>query len=315
MNFFFVIRALGVGLYAALIASAQVSITVNATMDLYRAGNYDDGSDGTAPAIYSFSALPGRTLNFSAVNGTWSCNSSGTLFTADGTSASPCFPTANVVNPVGTFAGYSLTDLTGGLAAMFLEDTLPTSAPSPLRFYESDSSLGGIQTNFASLSPKIGQVFFIGDGLSGTDTGAIQTFHVPATATHLYLGYVKTCATSGNAAPGCYSANIGSLTATFKFTDHVLDWHQLSLSSVPSVRCCPGMDYDDLTGTTVLFGGGNGGETPYERLGDTWEFNGLEAAVSRHIAARTGRGGHGVRREHGNHGPVWRPEHYEHGSI
>jgi hypothetical protein len=76
MNMFFVIRKLGFCLSAALTASAQVSVTVNATMDLYRAGNYNDGSDGTAPAIYSFSALPGRTLNFSAVNGTWSCNSS-----------------------------------------------------------------------------------------------------------------------------------------------------------------------------------------------------------------------------------------------
>jgi len=203
MCVFVVSRALGIGLCTALAVSAQVSVSVSANMDLYRAGNYDDGSDGAAPALFSFTAFAGRTLSFSAVNGTWACNSSATPFTADGTSASPCFPAANITNPVGTFAGYSLTDFSGALAGMFLEDNLPASAPAPLRFYRSHAALGGIQTGFASLSPKIGQVFFIGDGLTGTETGAIQTFNVPATATHLYLGYIKTCAASGKAAPGC----------------------------------------------------------------------------------------------------------------
>ncbi len=80
-----VIRLLGITLCAGLAASAEVSVSVNANMDLYRAGNYDDGSDGTAPAIFSFNALAGRTLSFSAVNGTWACDAAGTPFTADGT--------------------------------------------------------------------------------------------------------------------------------------------------------------------------------------------------------------------------------------
>lgn len=117
-------------------------------------------------------------------------------------------------------------------------------------------------------------------------------FNVPATATHLYLGYVKTCETSGNSAPGCYPTNVGSLSVTFKFTEHVLDWDQLSLSLAPSARCCSGMDYDNLTGTTVLFGGGNGGEQPYGRLGDTWLFNGTWKQVSPMVSppAREGAG-------------------------
>ena len=38
------------------------------------------------------------------------------------------------------------------------------------------------------LSPALKQVFFIGDGLTGTGTGTTQTFVVPAGATRLFLG-------------------------------------------------------------------------------------------------------------------------------
>jgi hypothetical protein len=55
-------------------------------------------------------------------------------------------------------------------------------------------------------------VFFIGDGRTGTGTGAIQVFDVPPTATHLYLGYADSC---DYATPGCYGDNEGSMTATF----------------------------------------------------------------------------------------------------
>ena len=60
----------------------------------------------------------------------------------------------------------------------------------------------------------IGQLFFIGDSLTGTGAGNIQAFEVPPTATHLYLGYVDSC-TLTNGTPGCYSDNGGTLVATF----------------------------------------------------------------------------------------------------
>lgn len=40
---------------------------------------------------------------------------------------------------------------------------------------------------FTTVSPLLGQVFFIGDGLTGTGSGIRQTFNVPAGATKLYL--------------------------------------------------------------------------------------------------------------------------------
>ena len=104
---------------------------------------------------------------------------------------------------------------------MFLEDALPPSAPPPLKFYVSDNSQGGVQTDFKTLNPKVGQVFFIGDGLTGTGIGSVQVFQVPPTATHLYLGYIDAC--NGGPAPSCYSDNAGSLLAVFRIEDHKLN--------------------------------------------------------------------------------------------
>jgi hypothetical protein len=123
-----------------------------------------------------------------------------------------CFTQASNYSPTGPFSGLDLVDFQGPPVGMFLEDTLPASAPPTLRFYVGNSSFGGVQTNFATLGPQIGQVFFIGDGKTGTGTGAIQAFSVPPTATHLYLGYADSC---DYATPGCYSDNEGSMTAAF----------------------------------------------------------------------------------------------------
>jgi len=64
-----------------------------------------------------------------------------------------------------------------------------SSAPAALNF---SGSYGGspLGTAFANLSPLLNQTFFVGDGLTGTGTGAAQAFTVPDGATHLYLGIV-----------------------------------------------------------------------------------------------------------------------------
>ena len=71
-----------------------------------------------------------------------------------------------------------------GLLGVFLGTATPTAAtqPASLNF---QSGL-----NFASLSPGIGQMFWIGDGLTGTGSGATQVFSAPTGATRLYLGTV-----------------------------------------------------------------------------------------------------------------------------
>lgn len=254
-------KALAVCALLAAPLLAQVSLSVSAQMDIYRAGGYDDGSDGIAPVVYSFPARPFQTLTFSSVAGAWTCSTGVAKFGADGTTGTGC-PTINIPGPVGTFGGYQSVDFLGAMVGMFLEDGLPAASPAALRFYVGDSAEGGTQTDFATLSPKIGQVFFIGDGLTGTGTGSVQVFVVPATATHLYLGYVDAC--SGGPVPSCYSDNAGSLTATFQIEQHELNWVSPSVSVSPSARCCMGMAYDYATESTLLFGG--------EYLDDTWSF-------------------------------------------
>jgi len=84
------------------------------------------------------------------------------------------------------------------LVGVFLnsQQVLP---PAPtLDFTEPDS------ITFETLSPQVQQVFFIGDGLTGTGEGAVQYFKVPDGADRLYLGLYD----AGN-----YN-NLGSLNVT-----------------------------------------------------------------------------------------------------
>ena len=248
----------------------DVELPVSAKMDIYRAGGYNDGSDGIAPTVYSFSARAGRIVTFSSVAGMWTCSPTVPEYGPDGGSLSTgC--TGNNMNPIGTFSGYATTDFMGAMVGMFLEDALPPVAPASLRFYTTDSSQGGIATNFKNLSPVIGQVFFIGDGLTGTGTGSIQVFRVPPTATHLYLGYIDSC--NSGPLPGCYSDNLGTLYAVFKLTDYHLNWVEPALSSAPSARVAPSMTYDSATHSTVLFGGSSA-FVPGPVYNDTWLWRG-----------------------------------------
>jgi hypothetical protein len=64
-----------------------------------------------------------------------------------------------------------------------------------------------VGTEFATLTPALGQVFFIGDGLTGTGSGSVQTFTVPRGATRLFLGIADASGFGGR--PGCYGDNIG----------------------------------------------------------------------------------------------------------
>jgi hypothetical protein len=200
--------------------SAQTSVvTVSAFTDIYQSGGYNDGAgEGAVPPFaYVFPAGPGQVLTLLSVTGQWTCNDpANPPYSADGTTiVGPCYPRANI-NPTGPFSGYDNTDYQGAMVGMFLECGLPTKVAPTLRFYFNDGSQGGIKTDFEVLQPLIGQVFFVGDGLTGTGTGKHQLFLVPPTATHLYLGYVDTCSSSGYASPGCYFDNGGSITATFR---------------------------------------------------------------------------------------------------
>ena len=69
------------------------------------------------------------------------------------------------------------------LVGVFLDNNQPDLTPPP-----SSLDFGSIGLGFPSLSPGLKQVFFIGDGLTGTGSGATQEFFIPAGATRLFLG-------------------------------------------------------------------------------------------------------------------------------
>ena len=89
--------------------------------------------------------------------------------------------------------------------------------PAPLVLQFSDSGGGGtIATSFASLSPALNQTFFVGDGLTGNGTGAVQQFDVPVGASRLFLG-IPDGPTFGSD-PGSYGDNSGAFSATYAVT-------------------------------------------------------------------------------------------------
>jgi hypothetical protein len=89
----------------------------------------------------------------------------------------------------------------GPLSGVFLDDSIPAGGPpSTLDF--SPSRLG---IDFLTLSPALGQVFYIGDGITGG--GDFQEFIAPAGATRLFLGIPDGFGFTG--APGSYDDNDG----------------------------------------------------------------------------------------------------------
>lgn len=90
----------------------------------------------------------------------------------------------------------------GALTGVFLNDAIPLSgAPATLDF-----TPGGLGIDFLSLTPELGQVFYIGDGKTASDL--FQTFIAPTGATRLVLGIPDGFGFNG--APGAYDDNDGS---------------------------------------------------------------------------------------------------------
>lgn len=89
-------------------------------------------------------------------------------------------PGSSSIGAFGGISGYLGTQ--GALVGVFLTDAIPSSgAPTTLDF-----SLTGLGTEFLTLSPEIGQVFYIGNGV--TAGNVFQEFIAPAGATRVFLG-------------------------------------------------------------------------------------------------------------------------------
>jgi hypothetical protein len=144
-------------------------------------------SGDSAPAespVYAGAVTPGATLTFTSVTGSVSYAGGVPTDPPDG---NPGFLIDTAAYEGGAveinnIAGYNNAPV-DALIGVFLGPGLPTSNPAP-------AELDFTDTSFTTLSPALQQIFFIGDGLTGTGTGSVQTFVVPTGATRLFLGTV-----------------------------------------------------------------------------------------------------------------------------
>jgi hypothetical protein len=149
----------------------------------------------------------------------------------------------------------------GALVGVFLDETNPlmATAPETLNFWTS-----GIGTSFETLSPKLGQVFFIGDGFAAN--GTQQAFTAPVGATRLFLGIPDGWAFRGS--PGYYEDNDGYFSVEVFYTNPVIpvtidikpgsDPNSININSrgvIPvAVLTTEEFDAGDVDAGTVRFG-------------------------------------------------------------
>ena len=166
--------------------AASVTVTVLGNMDPYLAGMPDgstasggwDVAPNESPLLALTGFQPGSVLTFS------------TTSTCGFSYFGGCGPSSADGDSSGGPSDYApengLSQVLApwnSLLGVFLDASQPslTLPPGTLDF------LSGIGTSFATLSPDLKQVFFIGDGLTGLGTGSVQQFTAPAGATRLFL--------------------------------------------------------------------------------------------------------------------------------
>ena len=193
---------------AAGIAQAAVSVVVPGDANPWLAGmpdgaNASNGDLAPAQSPVLVSGLPwvaGSAVMFQSVVGAVS-------YAGTCPSVSNCFgPDGDVLMTDFNYDTRSLLGLQGGengignikaplssLVGVFLGAAQPNLSAVPAELDFNDSAIG---IGFASLSPGLKQVFFIGDGLGAG--GVMQSFIVPDGATRLYLGTMDGFGWTGN---------------------------------------------------------------------------------------------------------------------
>lgn len=135
-------------------------------------------------------------------------------------------PGTSQLDSFGGISGYTGTE--GALVGLFLNDDIPNGvAPSRLNF--SNVGVDPLGIEFTTLSPGLGQVFFIGNGV--TSGGDFQEFMAPTGATRFFLGVPDGFGFNGP--PGAYDDNDGSYRV------------RIGINEIPTIP---------EPGTTALFG-------------------------------------------------------------
>lgn len=202
------LTALVIGL-STLAARASDIVVVPATTDIWLAGQLSgvsvtgnfgsDSAPANSPALVNVTG--GEILTFT---------STGSTSVDDRCFAGPdggCYPDQSTFSPSPADGAYN--GPADALLGVFLNSSAGTLAIDsngvPTGFvagldYQTNGNEG-----LDAYSPALNQIFFIGDGLTGTGTGTVQQFTVPAGATGLYLAAADSV--------GASVGNVGYITA------------------------------------------------------------------------------------------------------
>jgi hypothetical protein len=198
----FLVSAFSAALLAPAALASSFSGTVNGTDAIYGAG-LGGGGSSTAPFMYDFSAASGNVLTFNSITGATNCCSGTPNTGPDGGGGS------TNINALNGISGIMMPS-TMALVGVFVDTgDLPVSGdipPATLNY-----SAGPFPGD-PSFSPLLNQAFFIGDGLTGTGSGAVQSFLAPTGANRLLLGFADGFGFSGT--PSFYGDNRGSLSVS-----------------------------------------------------------------------------------------------------
>ncbi|MCW5965198.1 MAG: PEP-CTERM sorting domain-containing protein [Bryobacterales bacterium] len=104
------------------------------------------------------------------------------------------------LNSLGGISGYQGPQ--GALVGVFLDNDVPLAGPPATLNFDP----AGLGTDFTSLTPLLGQIFYIGTGV--TSGGDFRQYIAPTGATRLFLGIPDGFGFVG--APGAYDDNDGS---------------------------------------------------------------------------------------------------------
>jgi len=207
----FILAAVATVLFAVSASAATVNVSVSGLTDIWLAGQPNaivlnngfgapDVTLTNSPVqVTGISVVPSNTLTFSATGTT---NFSGCASPSpDGGGA--CGSLFGLANAEGPFFGISsFRGPVNALVGVFVNDNVPGgTAPAGFDFNQAGA------TSQATLSPQLNQVFFIGDGLTGTNSGATQQFVIPAGATRLFLASSDGAGASFNNS-GSFSVNV-----------------------------------------------------------------------------------------------------------
>jgi len=211
-----------------LIASSSllaVTVTVDAMDNIFQAGL---GASGTSvgPNLGFFPTLgvnivagAGQTISFDSITGTVKYGGGATDPDVGPDGVAFAAPATAITSNTG-ISGITFNGRAMFLIGVFLDGSAPTpgTQPADLSFfpsgggYDADNRINWFDP---STTMAIGQSFYIGDGKTGfgNGSGTTQIWHVPSTATRLFLGF----ADGGSGGPfvgsfGAFDDNSGSLT-------------------------------------------------------------------------------------------------------